>query len=118
MTKVLVADDDPSIRRIVARLLEREGYQVTVCEDGVAALNALQAAPPDLLLTDLHMPGMTGFELLSIVRIMPQPPKIILFSGDASADLLEAGKLLGAITTIQKPFTAAELLTAIRQAQG
>ena len=66
--RILVAEDDPSVRDIVSMMLKRSGYQVTTAVDGFHALLRLQEQVPDLILSDLNMPAMSGFELLSVVR--------------------------------------------------
>ncbi len=66
--QVLVVDDDPGVRDSVARLLESVGYNVAAAEDGFGALSQLRKTLPDVIVSDLNMPGMSGFELLSVVR--------------------------------------------------
>jgi CheY-like chemotaxis protein len=66
--QVLVVDDDPSLRDCVARLLESAGYDVASAEDGFGALLQLRNTLPDVIISDLNMPGMSGAELLSVVR--------------------------------------------------
>lgn len=65
---VLVVDDEPSIRDTIALLLTSSGYDVSVAEDGFAALEQLRRALPNLIVSDLNMPHMSGYELLSVVR--------------------------------------------------
>jgi CheY-like chemotaxis protein len=67
-TRILVAEDDPSVRQTVSVMLKRSGYDVTTAVDGFDALLRLQDQVPDLILSDLNMPAMSGFELLSVVR--------------------------------------------------
>jgi len=66
--RILVAEDDPSVRQTVSMMLKRKGYDVTTATDGFDALLQLQDQVPDLILSDLNMPAMSGFELLSVVR--------------------------------------------------
>ena len=66
--QVLVVDDDPSVRDTIAMLLESEGYDVASAEDGFGALLQLRKVMPDVIVSDLNMPRMSGFELLSVVR--------------------------------------------------
>ena len=66
--RLLVVDDEPAIRYLFQSSLTTEGYEVGVAKDGFAALAQMRGALPDLILTDLKMPNMSGFELLSIVR--------------------------------------------------
>jgi CheY-like chemotaxis protein len=66
--QILVVDDDHAVREIIATLLISEGYDVVAAEDGFAALAQLKKKLPDVIVSDLEMPGMSGFELLSVVR--------------------------------------------------
>ena len=65
---ILVVDDDPDVRETIASLLMAVGYEVSTAEDGFGALLQLRKMMPDLIVSDLNMPGMSGFELLSVVR--------------------------------------------------
>jgi CheY-like chemotaxis protein len=66
--QILVVDDDPGVRETVAMLLMAAGYDVVAAEDGFGALLQLRKMLPDVMVSDLDMPGMSGFELLSVVR--------------------------------------------------
>jgi len=66
--KLLLVDDEPDIRMVLSAILTELGHEVRSAEDGFAALDAIHDWMPDILLSDLNMPGMSGFELLSIVR--------------------------------------------------
>ena len=66
--RILIVDDDPAIRATLSLLSTTMGYRVRSAEDGLSALRQIRQEEPDLLLSDLYMPGMSGFELLSIVR--------------------------------------------------
>ncbi|KAA6465238.1 response regulator [Acidobacteria bacterium AB60] len=84
--RILVVDDDPIIRETAALILASQGYEVRTSEDGFAALVNLRYALPDLIISDLRMPNMSGFELLSIVRRrFPQIP-VIAISGEFHAE--------------------------------
>ena len=67
-SSVLVVDDDPALRAVLAALLSLEGYQVQTAENGSSALASIASAIPDIVVSDLNMPQMSGFELLSWVR--------------------------------------------------
>lgn len=76
---ILLVDDEPSIRFVLGAVLEQAGYSVVAAEDGFVALRKVQAAMPDLVVTDLRMPNMNGFELLSVLRTrFPQLPTIAI----------------------------------------
>ena len=82
--RILVVDDEPLIRETSALVLAGQGYEVRTAEDGFAALNELRAFLPDLIVSDLSMPNMSGFEFLSVVRRrLPQIP-VIAISGEYS----------------------------------
>ena len=77
--RILVVDDEPSIRQISEVLLVKKGYEVRTAGDGFEALVELRRALPDVIISDLTMPNMSGFELLSIVRRrFPQIPIIVI----------------------------------------
>ena len=66
--RILVVDDEPSVRDMARQILESEGYEVLTAKDGLGGLNALSKSLPDLIISDLNMPWMSGFEFLAIVR--------------------------------------------------
>lgn len=90
--RILVVDDEPSIRETAKLLLGTKGYEVHVAEDGFAALVHLRRSLPDLIISDLRMPNMSGFELLSVVRRrFPHIPVIAIsgeYNGTAPAGLI------------------------------
>lgn len=88
---VLVVDDEPSLRESLGMLLTAVGYDVSLAEDGVSALSHLQAAIPDLIVTDLNMPKMTGMELISHVRSQYPAVLIVAMSGDYQGEAVPAG---------------------------
>lgn len=88
---ILCVDDEPSVRESTSLVLESEGYEVVTAEDGVDALNKISDSIPDLIISDLRMPNMSGFELLKIVREkFPQIP-VIAISGQYVSDDLPEG---------------------------
>jgi len=89
--QILVVDDEPSIRESIAMLLTFSGYDVSVAEDGFTALQQLRRTLPALILSDLNMPQMSGYELLSIVRRrFPQIPTVAM-SGAYQGDNVPPG---------------------------
>jgi len=117
--RVLIVDDDPGIRRTLHILLSREGYQVTQARDGVEALRLWRDHGGDLVITDLHMPEKNGIE--TIVELLSHTPgmRIIAMSGGGQTkrlDLLSNASMLGAVLTIEKPFTLTEMMDLVRQA--
>ena len=90
-TKMLVVDDDPSTRQLMSQIFIGLGHKVRAAEDGFAALSEIREECPDLLLSDLNMPGMSGFELLSVVRRRFPAIRVIAMSGAFSGDAVQPG---------------------------
>lgn len=112
--RILLADDNADMRDYVKRLLSQQ-YQVEAVTDGAAALAAAQHAPPDLVLTDVMMPELDGFELLRALRADPHTREIpiILLSARAGEEARVEGLEAGADDYLTKPFSARELLTHV-----
>ena len=88
--RILLVDDEPNIRLVLGAVLKQEGYVVDVAEDGFVALRSVQHAKPDLVITDLRMPNMNGFELLSVLRTrFPNVPTIAISGEFLSVDVQE-----------------------------
>jgi DNA-binding response OmpR family regulator len=115
MAAILVADDDMDIRDLVAFKLEQAGYDVTAVDDGLAALTAARMAPPDLVLLDVMMPGMSGIDVCRELRGDPVTAKlpIILLTARAQEGDVEVGFGAGADDYVVKPFSPRELLTRV-----
>jgi two-component system KDP operon response regulator KdpE len=111
--RILVAEDDPAIRRAIAVQLRAEGYEVVEAEDGKEALAQTRRERPDLILTDLAMPVMDGFGLISALRKSVTTPIIVLSVRGGESDRVRALDL-GADDFVAKPFSVAELLARIR----
>lgn len=111
--RILVVDDAPDTRLLLVRTLERDGFVVDEAEDGLAALAAIEAHPPNLVLLDVNMPGMSGFEVLSDLRRTRAIPIILLTGRDEETDRV-IGLELGADDYVVKPFSLRELSARIR----
>jgi putative two-component system response regulator len=114
-TRILIAEDDPGNREALQSLVETLGYGVTAVPDGTAALAAIGAAPPDLVLSDVHMPGLGGFELCRRLKADPAtrliPIVLVTALGeDFKADGIEAG----ADDFLGKPVNLASLTLRLR----
>jgi CheY-like chemotaxis protein len=107
LVRILVVDDEPDLRYLLRRFLERAGHQVTDVGDGAAALEALHRLPPDLVVTDMMMPVMGGAELIRRMRAEPDTAQIPILAVTGDPQL--AG---GADTVLPKPWTAQQLLNA------
>ena len=115
---VLVVEDDPANRSLLERILEREGYRTTTAGDGEAALLAVGEHAPDLILLDIGLPRMDGYEvtrrLRSHLRTLTVP--IILLTGRSGLEDVVEGLDAGADDFLSKPFRSPELLARIRSA--
>ena len=115
-SKILIADDDTSLRRVLEYNLLEEGYQVFTAANGEDGLELFIREQPDLLITDLKMPGMTGSQLMAAVReISPRIPVIVITAFGAVETAVEAMKL-GAYDYITKPFNRDALKLTVRKA--
>ncbi len=115
--RILVADDEPTIVMIAAKILEANGFEVLVAEDGVKALDMAFSEKPDLMLVDLMMPKMSGYRLIETLRESPETRHlpIIIFTAKAWKEDLEKGLRCGADAFITKPFDPFELVEQVKQ---
>lgn len=109
---VLVVDDEPRIVRFLELKLEASGYEVLTAGTGLEALEKVKSYEPDLLVLDLLMPGIDGFETLRQIRIVSSIPVIILSARETSIDKIK-GLEMGADDYLTKPFSPDELLARI-----
>jgi two-component system alkaline phosphatase synthesis response regulator PhoP len=109
MARILVADDDENIRNLVAFLLQREGHDVITAVDGEDALAKSMPDPPNLMVLDLMMPKMHGFEVVQRMRMHSSVPILMLTSRSAESDKV-SGFEVGADDYLTKPFSARELI--------
>ena len=117
---VLVVDDEPLIVETLAAILNGSGLAALTAPDGLAALEIARLMPPEMLITDVAMPGMNGFDLaIEVTRIVPDCD-IILFSGQAStSDLVEMHRRTGhEFLTLNKPVHPADLLAHVNECLG
>jgi DNA-binding response OmpR family regulator len=108
--RILVVDDEPIIRRLIAAALLGSGYDVDAAEDGAAAWEALQAKPYDLLITDHMMPKITGVELIRNLRSARMALPVVMVAGTLPSHELPSLQLAA---TLLKPFVVAELLETV-----
>jgi two-component system, OmpR family, KDP operon response regulator KdpE len=113
--KILVVDDEPQITRVLRTSLTSRGYEVRVANDGESALDLFKDWSPDLVITDLSMPNMTGIELCRHLRTKSQVPIIVLSVKGEERTKVEALDS-GADDYVTKPFSINELLARIRAA--
>ncbi|SCF12482.1 DNA-binding response regulator, OmpR family, contains REC and winged-helix (wHTH) domain [Micromonospora purpureochromogenes] len=112
--RVLVVDDDRTVSDVVCRYLEHAGYQVDHVGDGAAALAAVAAAPPQLVVLDVMLPGVDGLEVCRRLRERPDGVPIVMLTarGDEADRIL--GLQLGADDYLSKPFSPRELVLRVR----
>jgi DNA-binding response OmpR family regulator len=110
--KILVIDDDPSVRSLVADSLEIEGYEVHTAEDGFSGLRAIEAHKPDCVLLDVMMPGLDGHQVLQRIRSAEDRPALPVVMLTAYSDDATAWQAWteGVDYFLAKPFDADELL--------
>ena len=113
MHRILIADDDVDLRELLARVLSKAGYRVETVEDGHAAVEMVAASPPDVLITDLLMPHLTGWSVFSRVRrLAPQLP-ILIISGASTGTPPDAAALPDHAVFLRKPVAMDEVLTTV-----
>jgi twitching motility two-component system response regulator PilG len=112
---VMVVDDSPTVRKILSMTLERAGYGVLSAADGEAALEALQNSVPDLILLDISMPKLDGYEVCKRVKADARTahvPVVMLSGKDAFFDKVK-GRMAGATEYLTKPFATPAVLAAV-----
>ena len=110
--RILVVDDEPRIVKFLKLRLRASGYEVLTANNGLQALDKVRTEEPDLLVIDVMMPGMDGFETLKQVRAMSSVPVIILSARETSVDKIR-GLEMGADDYLAKPFSPDELVARI-----
>lgn len=116
MSKILIIDDDDQLRKSFERLLTEEGYLVLTAPSGETGLDRVEAENPDLVILDMRLPGMNGFETFQAIhKLEPKLPVIIMTAYGTTETAIEATKM-GAFDYILKPFDIPEMLSVIRQA--
>ncbi len=113
MTKILVIEDEDSIRESLAFLLTKEGYQVEAVASGTEAIDQFEKFNPDLILLDIMLPGLSGVEITKKIRQTSQTPIIMLTAKDTELDKV-LGLEIGADDYVTKPFSGRELLARIK----
>jgi DNA-binding response OmpR family regulator len=115
-TRVLVVDDDADTRELIALVLSQAGYDVDDAADGFAALAKVSRYRPDLVLTDLRMPGMHGVDLLQRIRRIHGDVPVIIATGLETWDLCTAAESYGAVSCLIKPIDLEDLVWNIEMA--
>jgi DNA-binding response OmpR family regulator len=114
--QILVVDDEPSIVLSLEFLMKEAGYAVRIAADGDAALKAISAAPPDLVLLDVNMPKRNGYEVCEAVRANPawKGVRIIMLTAKGRDVERQKGLAMGADDYVTKPFSTHEVVRKVR----
>ena len=116
--RILVIDDEESVRLIVREMLIMEGYEVVIAANGKAGLQLFRNDPTDLIITDIFMPEMEGLETIRELHREYPGVKIIAMSGGGESGMLSFlsyAKRFGALRTLRKPFSREELLANVQE---
>jgi len=116
MERVLIVDDEEQMRELLAKVLEKNGYQVTTAGDGGQALTLLEKEPMDLVVTDVRMPGLDGMEALKAIKELNPEIVVIIMTAFGSIDQAVQAVKEGAYDYINKPFKIDEMLLTIKKA--
>lgn len=113
---ILVVDDDPGVRRLLERILSRDGYLVNAVDSGEAALQALASSPPDAACVDVNLPGMSG--MVALERMLAKEPglPVLMLTAHAAVEDVVTAMRIGAYDYLTKPFDTARLLKTVRNA--
>lgn len=117
MAHILVADDDPQIRRLLKQILEIDGHEIIAAADGNEAMKTALHSPPQILITDLYMPNKDGLETILEFRKRFPLTKIIIISGGGRHGnyFVHTAKSLGADLTMKKPLQSQQILQAVEE---
>jgi len=112
--QILLIEDDPEVATVLRHHLREEGYTVDWVGDGESGLQRLHGMPPDLIILDLQLPGVDGYEICRVVRALPGYIPIIIVSGKSAESQRILGLELGADDYVIKPFSVLELVSRVR----
>ncbi len=118
MARILIIEDEESIRKLFRTILEREGYEVDIAADGEIGLRMQRANPADLIITDMFMPEKEGIETIMDLKRENPGIKIIAISGggaQGNLDYLSIARNLGAAKTLAKPIPRLDLIAAVEE---
>src|SRR5947207_2617472 len=114
--RLLIAEDEANLRLVLQKELQRLGYRVQAAPDGEAALRKLEESNVDVLLCDINMPRMDGMELLRRIHERPNPPEVIMLTGQGTIETAVEAMRIGAYDYLTKPYSINELDVRVRQA--
>jgi len=110
---ILVVDDDDKMLEMLNRLLGLEGYHVATATDGESALSLFDKCMPDLVLLDIMMPGLDGYQILNLIRQRSNVP-IVMVTAKCDISSLQSALAIGADDYVRKPFTTREIVARVR----
>lgn len=115
--RILVVDDEPDVVTLIERTLKSEGFDVSLAYDGISALEMAETEQPDLVLLDIMMPMMSGYEVCQQLKANPrtQDITVLCVSSAHTADARQRSQDAGAVGLVMKPFTPAELVAQVRR---
>lgn len=114
-SSILVVDDEDALRTVLSSELMNEGYEVRTSSDGDEAITEIQKSPFDLVLLDIKMPRMNGFEVLKFIKEGHPKTKVVMLTGFADLKNAIESKKLGADDFVSKPYDLVDLLTTIER---
>ncbi len=112
---ILVVDDDDNIREVIHAVLTQAGFQVLVAASGEAAVALLKRSRFELMLLDVHMPKMSGLEVLAAMKQIADAPPVLMVTADSQTATVREALSLGCAGYIAKPFTPAALVERVRR---
>ena len=116
MAHILIVDDEASIRESLRGILEDEGYKISVSPSGEDCLELLQKTSFDLILLDVWLTGIDGLEVLEKIRVMDDPPEVIMISGHGTIETAVRATKLGAYDFAEKPLSLEKTLILVKNA--
>lgn len=115
MAKILIVDDSGLSRRILRGILELDGHDVVEASDGMTALERYSLDRPDLVMLDLMMTGLDGFEVLAALKELDADARVVIATADIQTSTEELTRASGASGLVTKPFQAEQVLDAVRE---
>ena len=113
---VLVVDDEPMMCSLLEKILARDGYKIVTAEDGAAALRVLESQPVAIVISDIKMPNMNGFDLLKVIKSRYPEIGVIMMTAYGDTFTVKDALLLGADEYITKPFKSFEISLVVERA--
>ena len=118
MAQILVVDDEESIRELLCVVLSRKGHDVRLADGGPKALDLFRKQRPDLTILDLHMPDISGIDVLKSIRAQDEQARVIILTGYGTDEAIAMAHTLGVTDVLNKTFSLHELGAAITRVLG